>query len=113
MAEYRRVDPSFPERIMRMAESEQSHRHTSEDTQVNAEARVLMRSQTLYFIFVMSVLAVCVPISIWSSAAGGVIMGMTTIVGTVGSRMWASREKQKETPKKPDPKATDNGSKQA
>lgn len=100
LAAYKDLSPDLVNRIVTMAESEQRHRHT-------VEMRIFeLASHAQWKLFGVAIIAIMasVPIAIWSNAAAGAILAISSILAATAShllRMCMNRDpKDDESPKK-------------
>lgn len=119
MEGYKKVDPAFPDRIMKMAEKEQDHRHVESATLLDYEYDLSKRGLHLAAGVGVALIAAAVPISIfgqsWLAGAFGAGGVFTVVAGGileifVGKKTKPSKEKDSEEnslPGESDPKKTD------
>ncbi|MFO7775469.1 MAG: DUF2335 domain-containing protein [Candidatus Hydrogenedentota bacterium] len=99
LREYGDIDPSFPERCIRMAEQEQQHRHDIQRKKVDAEVASIRRGQLGAIVLGLVALIAAVPVAIWSNAAAGVfvaLFGMVSVMARVLMGMRADRPEKDE-----------------
>lgn len=75
--------PGAAERIVAMAEREQSHRHGLESTMVNAEADLKKRGQWIALAALVAMLAIVAYFGFLGQAGAGAALGSAIIVGVV------------------------------
>lgn len=103
MAGYQRVNPAFPERIMRMAEREMEHRHARELSELGIIDGRLWRGQVLGGACALGALAVAAYALFLGHPATAAIIGGTTVVGlatvfVIGRRSGAAKPSEAEAP---------------
>lgn len=81
--DYRLIDPTFPDRIIKMAESEQAHRHKMDDQVIEKEYHERRRGQN-YALCISIIFAVCSTAAIISGhPVAGSVLGGATLVSLV------------------------------
>lgn len=96
--EYGRINSSFPERIIKMAEKEQDHRHRYEEERLQAfkkesenDHKLSTRSMALAFSFAIT----CLLLSAYFAYLGIGIGAVICLLTTMGSVVYAFITKQK------------------
>jgi uncharacterized membrane protein len=101
MAKYAGIDPSFPDRILTMAEKQSAHRQKVEQTLADAYARNSSRGVNYAFILSLIMLLIggyciiCLDKDIF-----GAIFGVTGIGSIVGAFIYGTRSKRSRDDKK-------------
>lgn len=83
MARYKEIDPSFPERFVRMAEGQVAHRQELEKTVVGADYKLKRRGQDYALISVVLGLFVAVLFGVLAMPYVAGIVAGTTVIGVV------------------------------
>ena len=102
MRGYKEVNPSFPERIMRMAEQEQEHRHAMQKRKQSEVSELKKSGQTKAFYSLLIILGVVLVIVWRGETVVAAILAGATIVGVVGmfiAGRWFESKNQSETEK--------------
>ena len=82
-ANYDRALPGAAERILAMAENEQTHRHGIEDNLVARELGFKVRGQLFAFIGLLVMLGAVLAMSVMGHATAGASLGGAVIIGVV------------------------------
>jgi uncharacterized membrane protein len=80
LAEYEQISPGFADRIVKMAEKEQVHRHEQDNLRWPAQKKLLSRGQVFGFILSLSIVGG----GIWLLLENKPIYGFTTLLGAIG-----------------------------
>lgn len=110
MARYSQIIEDGAERIMRMAEEEQKHRHQIEDKVIRAEIesdqqfqRLTTRAQWLAFIVCIFAFGCAVVVALSGSPVAGATLAGATLAAIVTSFLTSGdRKKHKDLPPQPD-----------
>lgn len=100
LCQYSNAVPDGAERIMRMAEREQSHRHeitvsltNNESILIKSEAQLSLAGQIFAFLFAMSALACSTVVAIYGHPTAGTIIGTGTVAAVVYAFVSGRRKK--------------------
>jgi uncharacterized membrane protein len=97
LAKYNSVVPDAAERIIRMAEKEQQHRHEMESKTATRESRLAMTSTILAFLCVILMIALVVYAiyaGSYGTALAAVISAIATVAGIFGlGKLFRAKEK--------------------
>lgn len=84
MVEYEAALPGLAERIVRLTENEQKHRHTIQNTALNRSANLRDRGQWLALVAMALVLAFCAYLVVAGATAAAASVAIALVAAVVG-----------------------------
>ncbi len=100
LKQYDLIIPGLAERIVKMAEDQQSHRQSLENRVISSQLNESKRGQFLGFTVAMLCIGASVALSLLGHEYVAGILGGTTVVGLVTVFVLGKREQQKDLQKK-------------
>lgn len=104
--EYNQIENGFAERIVKMAEQEQLHRHKLELQAVSGEINKDSRGQIFAFILCSGLILGSIFLIANEHDVAGTILGGTSLIGLAATFMHGKRKKETEPENNPDQNAS-------
>lgn len=101
LAQYEQVHPGLAERIVRMAESEQQHRHQLEQHDVEQPYLLARRGQWFAMTLAVLVLLLAAVMAIAGSPAAGTVVAALDITAVMVAFLYGRRQRADDDPAEP------------